>query len=859
MPVYPFQEIEQKWQTFWRQQNLYRAPDLPHKKYYVLEMFPYPSGGDLHMGHLKNYTIGDVVARVYWMSGYEVLHPMGWDAFGLPAENAAIKHGIHPNTWTEGNIRAYKEHLHLLGISYDWNREIGTFWPSYYLCTQWLFLFLYKKGLAYRAKDYVNFCPRCKTVLANEQVIQGKCERCDTEVTKRPLEQWFFKITAYADRLLEDLKLLEGHWPESILKQQQNWIGRSEGTEILFSFAEDSSIKLPVFTTRADTLFGVTFLTIAPEHTILDKLLPFMTQENRDNVLRYREEALQRSEMERMAAERPKSGVETGLHVVHPYTGERLPLWVGDYVLVHYGTGIVMGVPAHDTRDFAFAKKYTLPIRPVVRPVQGKLPAPEDMDDAFIEKGIMENSGPFSGMPSDEGIRALQKDLAEKGLGGARVSYKLRDWLVSRQRYWGAPIPMIHCHHCGIVPVPESDLPVLLPEHVQSFLPTGRSPLEDIPEFMNTTCPACGGPARRDPDTMDTFVDSSWYYLRYIDPQNENAPFDPEKVKRWMPVDQYIGGAEHATKHLIYARFINKVLYDEGLVPHPEPFLSLFTQGLVHKAFLFCPQCFRPVGDQEVLTKGDKQIHESCGTDLERHVEMMSKSRGNVVPVGPFVKEYGADVARIAILFAAPPDKDFEWTDAIVKGAVHFLDRIWKLFTEIKPTLCTTVETGDMSGPEKTLYIRVQQTIQKVVEDLRSFRFNTAVAHLMTLLNHLETATDVRSTYLDYAWSMYVRLLAPIAPHISEELWERLGGKPSIFRIPLPEYDPAFLYEDQVKIPVQVNGKVRGVVEVPRGSTQDAVTDAALKVANVQKYVAGKSIVKIIYVQDKLLNIVVRT
>ena len=854
---YPFDTIEPKWQKYWQSIQLYRAPDAPSRKYYVLEMFPYPSGGDLHMGHLKNYAIGDTVARIYMMAGFDVLHPMGWDAFGLPAENAAIKFGIHPKTWTDRNIDAYRHHLQLLGISYDWDREIATCWPSYYRWTQWLFLYLYRKGLAYRATDFVNYCPSCKTVLANEQVIQGKCERCHTPVTKRALEQWYFRITAYADRLLDDLNQLKGRWPDFIIKQQINWIGRSEGTEIVFTLDDHPDIRLPVFTTRADTLFGVTFLTIAPEHPVLNALLKQMDARTRAAVEQYRQEAILKSDMDRTAVDRPKTGVFTGLYARHPYHDRPIPIWVGDYVLASYGTGIVMGVPAHDERDFEFARKYQLPIIPVIRPTEGTLPDPETMEGAYTDDGIMENSGPFSGLPSKKGIRALQDDLKARGLGGPAVSYRLRDWLVSRQRYWGAPIPMIHCPKCGIVPVPESDLPVLLPENVENFKPTGRSPLEDIPSFMNTPCPKCHGPARRDPDTMDTFVDSSWYFLRFIDPRNENEPFDPQKVRRWMPVDQYIGGAEHATKHLIYARFITKVLYDDGLVPEPEPFRALFSQGLVLKRYWWCDACLRVVDESELETKNEDRVHTACQHPVESRLEMMSKSKGNVVPVGPFVKTYGADVGRIAIMFAGPAEKDFEWTDAIVEGARNFINRVWRLFTEYPVQRVDAIEPDSLTGPHRSLFIRLQQTIRNVRDDFQNFRFNTAIAALMTLLNELQDFDDREHPVFHHALTVYVHLLAPLAPHLAEELWHMIGGEDTIFRQPLPDYHPAYLQEDTIEIAVQVNGKVRGTIRIPVDADQTAAESLAREHENVRRYLEGKTVRKVIYVPGRLLNFVV--
>lgn len=848
---YPAREIEEKWQKWWNDKGLYLTKHPPRQKYYVLEMFPYPSG-DLHMGHLKNYVIGDVVARVKIMEGYDILHPMGWDSFGLPAENAAIKKGVDPKKWTENNINTYRNTLKKLGISYDWTREIATSDPDYYRWTQWIFLFLYKKGLAYRKKDYVNWCPNCKTVLANEQVIDGKCERCKTPVVKKELEQWFFKITDYAERLLEDLKELEGKWPPQVLKLQENWIGRSEGCEIVFEL-EGKGIKLPVFTTRADTLFGVTFMTIAPEHYLLPEIIE--DSPHREEVEEYVRQALLKSEAERTKEEREKTGVFTGKYAIHPFTGEKIPIWVGDYVLANYGTGIVMGVPAHDQRDFEFAKKYGLPIRVVIKPEDGDEPRPEEMEAAFEDYGVMINSGEFTGLPSREGIERVASRLREMGKGGKTVSYRLKDWLISRQRYWGAPIPMIHCEKCGYVPVPEDQLPVRLPEGIRDFRPKGRSPLADVPEFIETKCPVCGGPARRDPDTMDTFVDSSWYHLRYIDPRNEEMPFDPEKAEAWMPVDQYIGGAEHATKHLIYARFIHKVLYDAGLLKTKEPYLHLFTQGLVLKRFFWCNHCLRVVEENEI----EKGIHKACGNPIEERLEMMSKSKGNIVPVGPFVEKHGADTARITILFAGPAEKDMEWTDAGVEGARRFLNRIWRLYSKHRDKLRGEIPDFDpekLSKEEKDLYIALQKTIFEVRKDSSEFHFNTALARLMELLTAMSRFEKTDSPVFLRSLREYIVLLAPFAPHLSEELWHWTGAESSVFSNRFPEYDPRYTRGELTEIAVQINGKVRARLQVQRGLEEKQVLDLALKEENVRRHLQGKNIRKTIYVKDKLLNIV---
>jgi len=866
--------------------KLYRAPEPPRRKYYVLEMFPYPSGKDLHMGHLKNYAIGDTVARVKMMEGYDILHPMGWDSFGLPAENAAIKFGVHPKEWTYSNIEGFRSQLKRLGISYDWDREFATSDPEYYRWTQRLFLLLYERGLAYRKGGWVNWCPKCKTVLANEQVIDGRCERCKTPVVKKKLTQWYFKITDYAERLLRDLDKLEGHWPESVIKQQRNWIGRSEGTEIVF-MAEDLPIR--VFTTRADTLFGVTFISVAPDGPVIDAILERVSPEVRELVEEYVQQALLTSPEERTES---KTGVFTGLYATHPFTGESIPIYVADYVLGEYGTGAVMGVPAHDQRDYEFARRFNLPIKFVVFPPDDDESSLEEffkavcdevsdgeefsieyrgrrfscrIKGAYEGKGILKNSGEFTGLTSDEAIRRIGERLREMGLGGPTVSYRLRDWLVSRQRYWGAPIPMIHCERCGVVPVPEEELPVLLPE-IENFQPEGRSPLENVPEFINTTCPKCGGPARRDPDTMDTFVDSSWYFLRFTDPHNDRQMFSPERANAWMPVDQYIGGAEHATKHLIYARFITKVLHDAGLLAYDEPFANLFTQGLVLMGFWWCKECNRRIDEEElydVKVVGTQKVgyHDTPEGPHEVVwlVEMMSKSRGNVVPLGPFVEEYGADAARIAILFAAPPEQDFEWTDAIRRSAINFLNRVWRTFYALREAGVEARVEPDLSS-DRELLVAVNRAIVGVREDLSRFKFNTAISKLMVLLGELKVGRYSHGN-LGWAAQIFVRLLAPFAPHMAEELFhefsmDSLLGEKTVFRTPLPEPLEGVVEEEE-SIGVQINGKTRGSITVPKGATEDEVLRMLREHPKLGKYLAGREIRRVIYVPGRLINVIV--
>ncbi len=823
---YDFKEIEGKWQKFWEAENLYAVPDFSDRpKYYCLEMFPYPSG-KLHMGHVRNYSIGDVVARFKTMQGYNVLHPMGWDAFGLPAENAAIKHGnVHPADWTIDNIDTMREQLKQLGISYDWNREIATCHPGYYKWTQWLFLQLYKNGLAYKKKAAVNWCPSCATVLANEQVKEGSCERCKTVVEKRELEQWFFRITNYADRLLDDIKLLEG-WPEKVKIMQENWIGRSEGAEIHFPI-EGLDESFTVFTTRPDTVYGVTYMVLAPEHPLVEKIIKDKPQaaEIREFVNNVRN----LSEIARTATDAEKIGLFTGGYCINPVNGEKVPILVANYVLLEYGTGAVMGVPAHDQRDFEFARKYNLPIRIVIQP-DGPDLDPDTMSEAYSGEGKMVNSGPFNGTPKEEGIKAVINYLEEKKLGRGVINFRLRDWLISRQRYWGAPIPMIYCDQCGVVPVPEKDLPVLLPRNVE-FKPTGRSPLADSPDFVNTTCPGCGKPARRETDTMDTFMCSSFYYYRYTNPRNENAVWDQEIVNNWLPVDQYIGGVEHAILHLLYSRFFTKFLYDAGLVKNIEPFTNLLTQGMV-------------------LKDGAK----------------MSKSKGNVVSPEEIVATYGADTARLFILFAAPPERDLEWSDQGVEGCYRFLHRVWRLVAPMSDGLLKSPSglDGKLVGVNREMRRLTHATIKKVTEDTGNrFNFNTAVSAIMELVNGLYQYKEVPESDRDpavmrEAVEHLLILLAPFAPHITEELWYGIGHKESIHSQPWPEYDPEAIVEDEITIVVQLNGKVRERVLVPADITPDKMKELVLSQPKVQKMIEGKQVMKVIPVPGKLVNIVVK-
>ncbi|MFZ5597925.1 MAG: leucine--tRNA ligase [Bacillota bacterium] len=822
---YDFREIESKWQERWAAEDLYRAEDNSDRpKYYCLEMFPYPSG-KLHMGHVRNYSIGDVLSRFLTMNGYNVLHPMGWDAFGLPAENAAIKHGnMHPAVWTYDNISTMRKQLKQLGISYDWNREIATCHKGYYRWTQWLFLQLYKRGLAYKKKAAVNWCPSCATVLANEQVKEGVCERCKTGVERKELDQWFFKITEYADRLLEDLKLLKG-WPDKVKIMQENWIGRSEGAEIDFPL-EDGG-KITVFTTRPDTVFGVTYMVLAPEHPLVERLV-----EGRPEAAKVREfvkNVRNLSELDRTSNETEKVGLFTGAYCINPLNGERVPILVANYVLLEYGTGCVMGVPAHDQRDFEFARKYNLPVKVVIQP-EGTVLDPQTMTAAYTGEGLMVNSGSFNGMPNKEGIRAVTAYCGEKGIGKGVVNFRLRDWLISRQRYWGAPIPIIYCEHCGIVPVPDSELPVELPMNVE-FKPTGLSPLADCSEFVNVPCPECGAPGRRETDTMDTFMCSSFYYYRYTSPRNTERVWGEKEVNYWLPVDQYIGGVEHAILHLLYSRFFTKFLYDIKLVPNVEPFTNLLTQGMV-------------------LKDGAK----------------MSKSKGNVVSPEDIVATYGADTARLFILFAAPPERDLEWSDQGVEGCYRFLNRVWRLVAPLAGKIGSggPPATKDLVGVDREMHRLTHLTIKKVTEDVGSrFNFNTAISAIMEMVNGLYQYREVPETdrspaVLDEAVETLLVLLAPFAPHITEELWQGIGRSGSVHARPWPKYLQEAVAEDEITIVVQVNGKIKDRLLVPADITPDGLKELVLSSPRVQKLLEGKAVVKVIPVPGKLVNIVVR-
>ena len=816
MDIKEFKKIEKKWQKRWKDIELYKTPEKPKKKCFLLEMYAYPSG-DIHLGHFRNYILGDVVWRYKAMNGFQILHPFGWDAFGLPAEQAAITNKESPLKWTMDNIAKSKETLEQLGISYDWEREITTCDPEYYKWTQWLFKKLYEHGLCYREKTFVNWCPDCKTVLANEQVIQGRCWRCDTAVTKKETEQWFIRITNYAERLLLGLDKLE-EWPENLKTIQRNWIGRSKGSEIVFKL-EKGNIDFPVFTTRSDTIYGVTFMVIAPEHKILREILPQMKK--REEVEKYINTSLMKTEIERTDVTREKDGIFTGLYAINPFSDERVEIWTADYVLSTYGTGIVMGVPGHDQRDFEFAQKYHIPIKVVINPPGGELRV-EEMEQAYTEPGVMVNSGPFSGVDSTSGIEKTVEYMEEKGLGKRKVTYKIRDWLISRQRYWGAPIPMIHCEKCGIVPVPEHELPVLLPEESKvDFVPKGRSPLADVGEFYNTECPKCKGKAHRDVDTIDTFLDSSWYYLRYLSPHDNDEIFKKEEAEKWLPVDLYIGGIEHAAGHLIYYRFITKFLYDIGLVPSDEPTIKMFNHGMV----------------------------------LDEHGDVMSKSKGNVISPRELIDKDCVDIARVALLFFAPPGREILWQNKGLKGARRFLTRIYTLGKEYLRDY-SGMDANTLQKKEYEFYRVIEETIRDVTVDIERMDFNTAIASLMELLNRMYTFDKKDILIFQYAIRKFNLLLAPFAPHLAEELYSWYGKSESVFHETWPSYDENAIKKEEVTIVIQINGKVRSRIVVPANREIDEVKRFALEEEKIKKYTAGREIKNFIYVKDKLLNIV---
>lgn len=821
---YNFTEIEKKWQDVWEKEDAFKTvEDYDKEKYYVLEMFPYPSG-KLHMGHVRNYSIGDVIARFKRLKGYNVLHPMGWDSFGLPAENAAIKNDIHPAIWTDSNIAEMHRQLQGLGFSYDWDREVATCKEEYYKWMQWIFIQFYNKGLAYKKDNPVNWCPSCQTVLANEQVVDGCCERCHTPVTKKRLSQWYLKITDYADRLLKDLDKMPG-WPEKVKLMQKNWIGRSTGAEVTFEI-ENFSKKLQIYTTRPDTLFGVTYMVLAPEHPFVPELTNGTEYEAA--VKAYQEECQHKSEIERTSLTKEKTGVFTGCYGINPVNGKRVPIFISDYVMMDYGTGAIMAVPAHDQRDFEFAKKFDLDIVPVVDSQNPEIDI-NNLTEAFVAEGAMINSGKYTGMNNKEAIEEITKDLEADGLGKAQVNYKLRDWLISRQRYWGCPIPMVYCEECGWVPEKEENLPVKLPTDVE-FTGKGDSPLKTSKTFGETTCPCCGKKAVREFDTMDTFVDSSWYFLRYCDAHNSEKPFDKKKADYWMNVDQYIGGVEHAILHLLYARFFQMVMHDLGLVDAEEPFDNLLTQGMVIK-------------------DGAK----------------MSKSLGNIVSPEEIQAKYGADTARLFILFAAPPEKELDWSDAGVEGSYRFLNRVYRLVqeyvNEIRGDFRGSETITIQSAEDKALNFQLNATVKKVTEDAGGrFSFNTAISSIMELVNALYKYKqgEVNVPLMNDAIEKLILILNPFVPHITEELWNDLGHEDRVYQQNWPEFDPAALELETVEIIVQVNGKLKDKMAFEKNAEKSAIEEAALASERVQDAIAGKSVVKTIVVPNKLINFVVK-
>ncbi len=818
---YDFSAIEAKWQKTWDESKEFHVEaDESKPKYYCLEMFPYPSG-KLHMGHVRNYSIGDVIARFKKMDGYNVLHPIGWDAFGLPAENAAIAHKIHPDPWTTENIAEMKRQLKRLGLSYDWDRELATCKPDYYKWTQWLFIQFFNAGLAYKKHSPVNWCPSCETVLANEQVVGGACERCDSTVVKKKLSQWYFKITDYADRLLEDIDQLEG-WPEKVKTMQSNWIGKSIGAEVKFA-VEGTDQALEVFTTRPDTLFGATFMVLAPEHPMVDELVEGTEYEA--PIKAFQQKLQHMSEVERTATDVEKEGLFTGSYAINPLNGRKTPIYVANYVLMDYGTGAIMAVPAHDERDFEFAKKYDIDIIPVIRPEDDSIDV-DNLQEAYTGSGKMMNSGEFDGLEYKEGQEKIIEWMDKEGLGEKTINFRLRDWLISRQRYWGVPIPVIECPDCGYVPVPESELPVLLPTDVE-FTGAGESPLTTSESFKHAPCPKCGKEGKREVDTMDTFVDSSWYFLRYTDSGNSEEIFDLDKAKYWMGVDQYIGGVEHAILHLLYARFFTKVMYDQGVSPVSEPFENLLTQGMV-------------------LKDGAK----------------MSKSKGNVVSPDEIIKKYGADTARLFILFAAPPEKDLEWSDDGVEGAFRFINRVWRLIDELKEHM----GEGDIviaNADDKHLNFMLNKTSKKVYEDITGrFNFNTAISAVMELVNdayrYKERAQELNQPLVKKLVEDLLVILAPFGPHFTEELWKEIGKEDSVHVQKYPMWDEKALVLDEIEIVLQINGKVRDKIVVGKDATKDELEKMALESEKIQKMTEGKKIVKVITVPGKLINIVAK-
>ena len=818
---YNFTEIEKKWQKKWEEEKPFKVTeDRSREKYYVLEMFPYPSG-KLHMGHVRNYSIGDVIARFKKMKGYNVLHPMGYDAFGLPAENAAIKHNVEPAKWTWENIAEMNRQLRELGLGYDWDREVATAHPEYYRWMQWIFIQFYKKGLAYKKENPVNWCPSCQTVLANEQVVDGCCERCGAPVGKKNLSQWYFKITDYADRLLSNLDKLEG-WPEKVKTMQRNWIGKSHGTEVEFK-VQDCDETLTVYTTRVDTIFGTTFMVLAPEYpTVLEMV---EGTEYEADVRAYIDRCAHMNEIERTSTTNEKTGVFIGQYAVNPFTGKSMPIYISDYVLMGYGTGAVMGVPAHDQRDFDFATKFGLEIIPVIDPQDPEVDV-NDLKEACAAEGIMINSGEFTGMKNKDAIEKIAEIAAERGIGRKTVNYKLRDWLISRQRYWGTPIPMIHCDCCGWGPEKEENLPVMLPTDVE-FTGKGESPLTTSKTFVDTVCPVCGKPAKREIDTMDTFLDSSWYFLRYCDARNTEEAFNKEKTDYWMNVDQYIGGVEHAILHLMYARFFQMALYDMGYVSQEEPFKNLLTQGMVIK-------------------DGAK----------------MSKSLGNVVSPAEIIEKYGADTARLFILFAAPPERELDWSDKGVEGSYRFINRVYRMVYDYSQKYKDVPDTYEVkTEADKSMAYWLNYAVKKVSDDIGTrFNFNTAISTVMEMVNEMYRYKEgeVNPGLFGASVKTLILLLSPFIPHVAAEMWEHLGYEGALHEQPWPEYDEKALVKDSIEIVVQINGKIKDKINIPGDMSRDDMMKLADENDKIKALTEGKNVVKVIAVPGKLINLVVK-
>jgi leucyl-tRNA synthetase len=848
--------IEEKWQQVWAEQELYQARDDSNKpKFYALSMFPYPSG-NLHMGHVRVYTITDVIARLKRMQGHRVLNPMGWDAFGLPAENAAIDRGIHPAKWTYQNIAQMRSQLKRLGISFDWERELATCSSDYYHWTQWIFLEFFQAELAYQKEATVNWDPIDQTVLANEQVdSEGRSWRSGAMVERRLLRQWFLKITAYAEQLLKDLDQLSG-WPERVRLMQENWIGKSTGAEVVFK--TEAGDDLPIFTTRPDTLWGATFMVLSPEHPLVGKLT---SSEQAEAIKAYQAAAAAQSEIDRTAEDREKTGVWTGAYAINPVNGDKLPIWIADYVLMGYGTGAIMAVPAHDQRDFEFARKFNLPIKVVVQPQEQTLDA-DTMTEAFVGEGVIVHSEDLDGVAAGKGpgqsVEAAVQWLEKNGKGKGTATYRLRDWLISRQRYWGAPIPIIHCPECGAVPVPAADLPVLLPEDVE-FSGRGPSPLAQLESWINVPCPSCGTPAKRETDTMDTFIDSSWYFLRYPDAKNGQQAFDPAKVNDWMPVDQYVGGIEHAILHLLYSRFFTKVLRDRHLLNFDEPFQRLLTQGMVQAAAYKNPTTGKYIPPSQVNPTDPKDPE--TGEPLEVSYEKMSKSKYNGIDPEQVLAKYGADTARMFILFKAPPEKDLEWDDADVEGQFRFLNRVWRLVAEFAGSgrsLTSAALPSNLTKPEKDLRFAIHNAIQQVSEDLEGeYQFNTAVSELMKLSNALADSTCKDSSTYAEGISTLILLLAPFAPHIADEAWQVLGNSGSVHQQSWLTADPTALVVDEIPLVIQINGKTRGTIQVPAQADKPTLEQYARESEIAQRYITDKEVKKVIVVPGKLVNFVV--